>query len=435
LSRKACRRAVMRAGNGTVLRGTMKAGPVIDMTDSSYCRVSNMRIESQTADCGILLARIAGDNPHVWKEGQRKVSPSAGWHEFDNLWISGKYRVACVYNLTSEVNWWYGCRFMNTHPDGACFVMTYHNYAGLESPYLGKLCEQSSNVDQRIIGGLVCAWGCKYGILLRGHIGDFTLRDTSWGAHGGEAAIFLDAVGHAVIDIDIADNRFECGMKHVILMKGNVVRTRIQGNHFAHWGGGEAIRHEAAPQKCWPQADKVCSVNGNDDYLKERYAADRLVVKDNTFLSRDLKVPHTVWLDAVRNSEIEITSYERTFAEGTEQGALIGVGEFCEGTVFTVEDRADVHFAQTPVRTLIEAIREGAGHAGLGASVSGGAPKGIRRTYLGLKADTLLNLTPTDVTKIEHPKRGDIALDNGTNTQSGKPGLAVYDGESWVFMN
>jgi len=57
------------------------------------------------------------------------------------------------------------------------------------------------------------------------------------------------------------------------------------------------------------------------------------------------------------------------------------------------------------------------------------------RFECGLKADTLLNLAPTDVTKIEHPKRGDIALDNGTNTQSGKPGLAVYDGEKWVFMN
>ena len=78
-----------------------------------------MQITSQTADCGILVARIAGDNPNVWKEGQSKLTPSAGWHEFDNLWIGGRYRVASVYNLTSEVNWWYGCRFMNTHPEGA----------------------------------------------------------------------------------------------------------------------------------------------------------------------------------------------------------------------------------------------------------------------------------------------------------------------------
>ena len=54
---------------------------------------------------------------------------------------------------------------------------------------------------------------------------------------------------------------------------------------------------------------------------------------------------------------------------------------------------------------------------------------------LGLKADTLLNLIPGDVTKIAHPERGDIALDDGTNTTSGKPGLAVFDGDEWVFMN
>ena len=84
---------------------------------------------------------------------------------------------------------------------------------------------------------------------------------------------------------------------------------------------------------------------------------------------------------------------------------------------------------------MVEAVREGAGHARLGASVSEGPPAGLRRTCLGLKADTLLNLIPTDVTKIANPKRGDIALDDGTNTEPGKPGLAVYDGDEWVFMN
>jgi hypothetical protein len=32
-------------------------------------------------------------------------------------------------------------------------------------------------------------------------------------------------------------------------------------------------------------------------------------------------------------------------------------------------------------------------------------------------------------------KTGDIAIDDGTNTQSGKPALAVFDGKAWQYMN
>lgn len=32
-------------------------------------------------------------------------------------------------------------------------------------------------------------------------------------------------------------------------------------------------------------------------------------------------------------------------------------------------------------------------------------------------------------------RRGDVALDDGTNTRSRKPALAVFDGTQWPYMN
>jgi hypothetical protein len=61
---------------------------------------------------------------------------------------------------------------------------------------------------------------------------------------------------------------------------------------------------------------------------------------------------------------------------------------------------------------------------------------GVRRRYLGSAAKgTVLNLTPINTAQVKAAKRGDVALDDGTNTASRKPGLAVFDGKTWRYMN
>ena len=62
---------------------------------------------------------------------------------------------------------------------------------------------------------------------------------------------------------------------------------------------------------------------------------------------------------------------------------------------------------------------------------------GVRRRYLGSSAaaGTVLNLTPVNTAGIKQAKCGDIAVDDGTNTASGNPGLAVFDGKTWQYMN
>ena len=58
-----------------------------------------------------------------------------------------------------------------------------------------------------------------------------------------------------------------------------------------------------------------------------------------------------------------------------------------------------------------------------------GRAAGVRRRRPG----GVLNLTPLDVKAIAQPKRGDVALDDGSNTSDKKPAIAIFDGKQWIF--
>ena len=187
----------------------MKAGPVIDMTDASYCTLSNLKIQSQTADCGILLAR-----PHP--KLRNGILLSCGWHTFYNLNVGGHYRVAAVYNQASEVDRWYGCTFSNSTPDAHCFVFTYRNFANIQSPYVGETCEVGSNADQRLHGCLFFHHPAKgkgepqgATIYIQGWAEDFSLTDCDFGTSNVKAAVWIDSTRNPVKQVHLTNNRFE----------------------------------------------------------------------------------------------------------------------------------------------------------------------------------------------------------------------------------
>ena len=64
------------------------------MTDSSFCSISQLQIQSRSAQCGILLAR-----PHP--KNRKNTLLSCGWHTFYSVNIGGSYSVAAVYNQAS----------------------------------------------------------------------------------------------------------------------------------------------------------------------------------------------------------------------------------------------------------------------------------------------------------------------------------------------
>jgi hypothetical protein len=102
--------------------------------------------------------------------------------------------------------------------------------------------------------------------------------------------------------------------------------------------------------------------------------------------------------------------------QGPERVLVAGL---CRGGHIEVA-RRDLADVRTLERSTIDATDEG----------------GVHRRYLGSAATgTVLNLTPVNTATLERPKLGDVAVDDGTNTASRKPALAVFDGTRWQHMN
>lgn len=100
-----------------------------------------------------------------------------------------------------------------------------------------------------------------------------------------------------------------------------------------------------------------------------------------------------------------------------EGGIPLVITGVCKGNEITLASMKDLRLDCVPEQTTLIALNE-------------------KRRYLGMTTgDEFLNLVATDTKVIQNPKRGDIALDDGTNTETKKIGLAVYDGEIWIYMN
>lgn len=386
---------LMGAGNGTILEGRMKEGPVIDMTDSSFCSISQLQIQSRTAQCGILLAR-----PHP--KNRKNTLLSCGWHTFYSVNINGSYSVAAVYNQASEVDRWYGCQFGNTHPDAYVFVFSYRNFAGIVSPYAGELCEIGSNADQRLNGCLITQHcgppadkenpkGAT--IYVQGWAEDFTLADCDFGVGANvKAAIWLDGERNPCKGMHLTNNRIENKAKHLLLATGYNVLVDFTGNTCP--GAGTSHIEATGKAEYWNVSHNMLVHSATPGTPTMRFAS----------LSRST-IDHN-WCDP------------KPAAGQSEPAPQIRVSGECEESEIMVPQREA--FDGKLARSRLIALNDA----------------GVRRDYLGAgDSGTVLNFTPTDTAKCEHPKKGDVALDDGTNTKNHKAGLAVFDGREWSYSN
>ncbi len=385
---------LLGSGNGTILEGRMKEGPVIDMTDSSYCTISQLRIHSETAQCGILLAR-----PHP--KNRKDILLSCGWHTFYNVNITGSYSVAAVYNQASEVDRWYGCQFGNMHPDAYCVVFTYRNFAGIVSPYAGELCEVGSNSDERFIGCLFAHHAAPpkdkdnpqgATIYVQGWATDFSVTDCDFGVSGVKATVWLDGERNPNNGVHITNNRFENKATYLVLATGGNNQVSFTGNTCP--GAVRNFIHSTGSAMFWE-------------------------VRGNQFNRSELPDTPPMSFENLKDSTIERNWCILTESPGKEkQTPQIVVSGTCEACNIEVPRRED--FQGNAVRTRLTATNDG----------------GTRREYLGASnGDTVLNFKPVDTKKISNPKTGDVALDDGTNPASKKPALAVFDGTSWHYAN
>ena len=385
----------------TTIYGRMKDQPVVDLTDSTYVTMRDLKIMSGTASIGLLLAREKGNGG------------TNGF--FTNVMVDGSYTTASVYCLASEVCRWYNCYFHNNLKDGVGFIITPRNYWNVKSPY-HELTEGCSNTEFKFYGCTWAAWGRGASAWTCGSAGPRPATCRSSGGYisaTGLAGILLDGTkgGGRVAAVSIDGVRIEGERaEHCLVARGNVDDVRLRNGHWAS-GTGEPIFFEpGGAGRYWDVAGMGLIIYdgiyvkyepGPENYRMARFASP---LRDSTLEIMD-NYPTLFTKNAKGDFE---ASYPR--------GKSVVFDAAAGGNTLTVRQRGDVEFKGEDQGNVIRALEDG----------------GTMRTYQGSGGlPALLNMPPGDVTKIPNPKLGDLAVDNGANTADKQPGPMFYDGKKW----
>jgi len=381
------------AGLTTRIIARTQGKPAIDLTGANHCVMQDLVISAEPhrvkpadrPNVGLLLARNTDGG-------------AAQEHRFTNVNIIGHFSIANVYNITSELVRFVGCMFINKAPGGHNLVWSSDNFAKIKSPYRGKIRTLYSNTELRIIGCTFYNWNDKGGsnLHMRGFTMDTTVRDCYMNPPKDGYAIYLgmSSKGGPVRDAEFVSIRVEGERaKDIIRIEGRAENVTIR-NCALLYGEGTALNADAVTNLSFENND-VWNIRGWKTALRVgRLTNSRLVGNLFTFQNWGGKNPQ-------------------------KGPAMVIRGERAVGSHIQAPKREMVDY-RTIAGTVIDALQDG----------------GTRRQYLGGTTSAVtLNLTPVDTAKLKNPKRGDLALDDGTHTASGKPGLAVHDGKTWVYMN
>jgi len=383
---------IVGSGRATRLVAKTRGQPAIDLTGTNHCILENLWIVAENVkpeerpNVGLLLARNLNGG-------------AAQEHRFTNVQIVGQFTVANVYNVTSELCRFIGCTFINTAPGSHNLVWSSENYAGVKSPARGDIRTFFSNTELRILGCTFYNWGGgKDGtnLYLRGFTMDTTVRDCYMNPPQGGCAVHLAMSGKGG---PVESASFE--------------NIRIEGENAVDIFRADG-RHENLTLR-------GCTVVFGEGLFVRGEEVNTLTLQNNLVWNV------RGWKTAMRfkrllNSRIAGNIYRFDNWGGknpqdTDERVL--TGELVRGCRIEVA-RRDLVNVETMENTVLDALDDG----------------GVRRTYLGpAAAGTVLNLTPSNTATLKNMKRGDVALDDGTNTESGKPALAVFDGTAWQYMN
>jgi len=383
---------IVGAGRSTRITAKTRGQPAIDLTGTNHCIMSDLWITAENVkpeeqpNVGILLARNLNGY-------------SAQEHRFTNINIVGKFTVANVYNITSELCRFVGCTFINTSPGSHNLVWSSDNFADVTSPYRGKIKHKFSNTELRVIGCSLYNWGGGKGgsnVHLRGFTMDTTFRDCYMNPPKG---------GHAV---HLAMSRWG-GPVESIVFEGIRIEADNASDVFRLEG-----RHENI-------SIRDCSIMYGEGLFLRGEEVNTLTLQNNMIWNiRGWKT--AMRFERLLNSRIvgNIYRFQNWGGKNPQKGSeRLVVGGLARGCLIQVPRRELVQLKSIE-RSTIDALDEA----------------GVRRRYLGSAASgTVLNLTPANTAALKNAKRGDVALDDGTNTASRKPGLAVFDGRQWQYMN
>jgi len=395
---------------------------------------------------GIFMARIK-----IPKGG----APSSGGHIFENVTVQGAFKTAAVLSWDSEVNRFYNCRFSNAgRGDG--FIFTDFNREGVRSPYIENA--PSCNTELHFYGSGFYSAG-KGGVALR------ITGASDVSIHGGYiatgedsfAGIYVDGTGHAR-NISLHDIRMECRGKHCLYAVGAASDILIEGGQWISQGG-EMIRQEDKVRDNNPAHRNVFSRRAEgraENWIIRNLRPSRNFEYDPALKLKEGKFC-AMRFDSLQDSIVENISFQSQYITKDKDGKskvvvatdipLVVVEKYSRRNLFRVPSRESVVLKGDAKNNRIIATADAAGEkvpslwlsgrsSWYGDRKSPTAPRyydGVNRTYIKPDEGTsLINLGVMDVRKIKSPKKGDIAIHNGSGTKDGKPCPVFFDGKRWI---
>jgi len=373
-------------GRASRLVGQTGGQPIFDLTGASHCYMHDLAINSEDANIGLLLARRADGN-------------AAQEHRFERLIMEGKYSIANVYNVTSELVRFSDCVLIQNAPDAHNIIWSSENHLNIESPYRGKLRSIYSNTEFRLDRNTIYNWGGGEkgtNIYLRGFTSDLSITDCYLGQATLANVLFEDSSkGGPVCTVKIDGVRVESTAKHVLLIRGRADGVSVKNCTF--FNNNAPLIEGSDGSAGWWQIENVWFWNTAGKKLMTRFGDLHHSRMDGT------------WCE-----------FQNWTKEPDEAGAPVvaAITKRSRANTITVQNRELVKLPEDTAGTVIDAMDE----------------NGVRRHYAGSSASgEVMNLEMVNTKNVKNPKRGDIALDDGTNAPDGKPALAIYDGKNWIL--
>jgi hypothetical protein len=152
----------------TSIIGKTSGSPVFDMTGARLCNIENVQVRYDANDayspsCAFLLSRNLNNG-------------GAGEHTFRNVGTFGYFTKTSIAVISSEVNRYYDCVFVNSHPDGHVTYISGQNTLGIVSSYISGLDTHSYSGGTTINNFYNCA-SMHFGV--SGSIGQAIFLDNS----------------------------------------------------------------------------------------------------------------------------------------------------------------------------------------------------------------------------------------------------------------
>jgi len=415
----------------TILNAAFTNGPVIDLTGSCLCKIENM---SLNGDVGIMACRL--------KNGW----PSFG-HEFRNLLISAKK--CCLYLPQAEECQVFYCRLQAMAPGGIGLFFASHNSLGIPSrhPAQRNWHALGSTTALRVFGSTVYAVKDGFGVWIEG----CSATDASFiGLYmaGGydpdqtaKAMFMLDGRKACVANVHMQDIRQEGG-QYTVLYTGTARHITLQGGYYGFnrqlvsWLKPGVVNGHNVLTNAYGEVIPDLPVPVLTD--------DQKPGEDQPTVAQDWTIFADTWVYGGCPA-----SYEHKDAEGytvlASFNKLIESNIRLSGAIYgdswqapdpdaglrylLVEEESRGNVIQVPRGDMVKFNGKVAA-----TSLLAFDDRGLQRQYVGAGGSIgLVNLTPTKVSAIRNPVKGDVAIDDGSSSPTHAPALAFYDGNRWIY--